>query len=219
MQSTPKLSDKELRSALIGMTLGDASIQYLKCKNASIRITQSPKQQEYLKWKANIINQITGIRTEIIELNTYLKETKKTYPQLRLYSTSSKFLNHIHASLYKGNKKKINMHLLKRLTPLALAIWYMDDGNLAFHYKKNKNGEKYISGREVMLNTQCFSYEEHLVIQQYFKECLNIEVKIHKNKGSFRIAMNGTQGKKFIEIISPWIIPEMHYKIDFRYKT
>lgn len=214
MQSTPKLSQKELRSALIGMTLGDMCICYTRGSvNAHIAMTHSVKQREYVEWKADIIRKIPGITVKITDKIT--RFDNKVYPQLRLTSTNSKFLNHIHKSMY-DDVKKVDRYQLDRLTPLGIALWYMDDGNLAFHYKKNKLDEKYISGREVMLNTQSFSYEEHLIIQQYFQEVWDISVRIHRNKGSFRITMNGTEGKKFLDITKEYALPSMSYKFDLR---
>jgi recombination protein RecA len=218
MQSTPKLNQQNLRSALIGMVLGDACIRYTTgSRNASISMTHSVEQKEYVEWKANIIREIPGISVKIDDKITIYKD--KSYPQVRLSSTNSRFLNHIHHSLYDNGPKKISRYQLNRLTPLAIAIWYMDDGNLAFHYKQSKKGVKYIHGRELMLNTQSFSYEEHLIIQQYFQEVWNVSVKIHRNKNSFRITMNGTEALKFLDVIKDYALPSMEYKFDLRYNN
>ena len=88
----------------------------------------------------------------------------------------------------------------------------MDDGCLSIH-KGNRYGK---------LCTECFTYEEHLIIQQYFKETwdINFDIKIEKNRYYF-CRFNVENLKKLINIIYIYVteVPSMIYKIDLNYKN
>ena len=94
---------------------------------------------------------------------------------------------------------------------MSLAIWWMDDGNLSI-LKGNRYGK---------LATECFNYEEHLLMQKYFKDKwdINVQIKLEKDKYYF-LRFNSTELKKLISIIYKYVceIPSMIYKIDLDYK-
>ena len=54
-------------------------------------------------------------------------------------------------------RKKISLKYLNELSPLGLAVWWMDDGSLC-NSKGNRWGK---------LCTECFNYEEHILLQTY----------------------------------------------------
>lgn len=87
----------------------------------------------------------------------------------------------------------------------------MDDGNLANH-KGNRWGK---------LSTNAFNYEEHLIMQKYFKEKWDIDVDIKQEKGKYYfLRFNVTGLQKLFKIIYSYVcmIPSMIYKIDLNYQ-
>lgn len=74
------------------------------------------------------------------------------------------FMKMFRRILYKPNKRIAQRKLLNRLTPLGLAIWYMDDGGLS---QKKRNGVIYAN--ELMLNTW-LQKDDNQIIIDYFKE-------------------------------------------------
>jgi len=203
-----KSLSKKTRQLILGTTLGDGHLRR-QAINTRLEVAHSPKQKEYLFWKYNILKKdgLTKSEPRII----VIKYNGKKYPQWRFQTLSLSVLNDFHHLFYVKSKKMVRRKALNRLEPLGLAVWYMDDGNIAIH-KQSKS-------REIYLNTQQCSYEEHLIIRKYFKMRWKIQVRIIRNKGSFRIAMNATEGKKFLEIVKPYIINCMKYKIDLGYKN
>lgn len=177
-------------------------------------ISHSPKQKEYLEFKKEIILQIPNIKVTVKYRNKKVQD--KIYGTYDLFTTNSKFLNHIYKAMYKNGAKTVTRHQLDRLTPLGLALWYMDDGGARFRYRNNKT---LISNRAVSIATNGFSYEEHKIIQKYFKENWGISVNIYRERESYYIWFQGKEAHKFLKIIAPYIIPLMKYKIDLRYKN
>ena len=125
-----------------------------------------------------------------------------------MFSNEFAFINkHLYSN---DGRKKISMKILNELNPLGLAVWWMDDGYLCTH-KCNRYGR---------LCTECFNYEENILIQQYFKKrwSIDVDIKNEKNKYYF-IRLNVTALKKLIRIIYTYVVevPSMIYKIDLDY--
>ena len=194
---------------LLGGLLGDS--YYNKGKKI-IRFAHSNKQNEYLIWKYSFFNE--NIKSKIFYYerkqgnNLYYGENFEVKFNK---NESIDFLYFIKNHLYSNDgRKKISWKYLNELTPLGLAVWWMDDGCLSIH-KGNRYGK---------LCTHCFNYEENILIQKYFKRKWNIDVSIkcEKNKYYF-IRFNVKALKKLIQIIYPYVIqiPSMIYKIDLDY--
>ena len=110
--------------------------------------------------------------------------------------------------IYPNNIKTISRNVLNYLNPQGIAIWYMDDGCLS---AKKRNGK--IHAYELILNTY-ISYEDNQIIVDYFKEVWNINFTITRDKGKSRIRCGTREARKFIEIVKPYIVPCMEYKIN-----
>ena len=196
--------DKE--DIVIGSLLGDAYIE----KNGIIRVWHSIKQKEYVIWLMNLYSKFfdTTYFERICKDHRYNKE----YPQAGFRVSSTNFTKLMRMLFYCPNKT-ISRKQLDKLTPLGLSIWYCDDGCLSFI--KDKDGQ--IKGRQLILNTQGFSYEENVIISNYFKEKYSIITSIHLDKGNYRIWMNGTEAKKFLNLIKEYVPECMYYKLCYRY--
>jgi len=124
----PKLSKQDLRSCIIGMVLGDAYIGLgNRCKNAHIAIAHGPKQKEYLLWKMEILKQIQNSSYRVVERDKLVKG--KFYKTHEIISTIHPVFTKYYNQFYRGHKKIITRKILDKLTPIGLAIWYMDDGS------------------------------------------------------------------------------------------
>lgn len=193
------LSQKQI---ILGGLLGDSSIN-----NKNVQFSQSIKQKEYLLWKAKQFNK------DIKYTNNTFNEKK--YPRCYFYyyikNEDIQFYSFICKNLYSKNRKKISLKYLNALNALALAIWWMDDGSICLS-KRNRYGK---------LATECFNYEEHILMKKYFKEKwdINVQIKFEKNKYYF-LRFNVTELKKLISIIYQYVceIPSMIYKIDLQYQ-
>jgi hypothetical protein len=87
----------------------------------------------------------------------------------------------------------------------------MDDGSKSF---KRRNGR--IHAVEVTLNTY-LSKEENEVIIGYFKDMWGVNWGLNKSKGRFRLRMGTQEAQKFFDLIRPYIIESMMYKVDLQF--
>ena len=220
------LNQKELRSAVIGMTLGDSNIQ-LHGLNARIQIAHTSRFRDYMNIKSTILCQIPGLKCSITDAIQKNRKLDKEYLTIRLRTSTHPFLTEIRQRMYQPTKH-INEGLLKEITPLGLALWYMDDGHLALHYNVARSvadlsrtrQERSIGARNIKLNTQSFNKEENEFICKWMKLQWEIDAKIKEEKKMFLVYLNTKNARKFVDIVRPYVfgVPSMWYKIDFKYK-
>ena len=205
------LSRVETRSAVVGMTLGDGYM--VKKVPTSMSFVHSPRQLAYATWKAGILEVLTGYPIKPYSYQTKLSNGK-SYEQVRFMSRTHPLLQRIRYVAYPDAKKTITEKLLFYLTPLGLAIWYMDDGSINFIKRKGK-----ITGRQIFLHTACPENEADLV-RNYFLSTWGIDwkkFKIRQDSGFFSLRANANNAVEFFKLISQYVHPSMRYKIDLQY--
>lgn len=202
---------KENKSILIGLSIGDGCIKSKKHKHYnyvqnSIEFIHSAKQKEYIEYKADLLHNIFGGKRPNIRF--FINNGFPAYSMMK----TDKYFKIIYDLMYFNKKKRITRRSLEYLTPKAIAIWYMDDGNLA---KKKRNGK--IHSYELFLNT-FVSDEEHDIIIKYFKEKWDVKFSKVKNNGGYRLRCGTIEARKFIRLIDDFVIPCMKYKTDISKK-
>ena len=189
------------KSILIAMSLGDG---YLKsANNAGISITHGEKQLEYLLYKKQLLEKILNCKPITVQK---VKPNKYNTICYRI-DKGHKYFRILRKWIYKNDKKTFTRQLLNYLTPLGIAIWYMDDGGLS---AKKRNGK--IHAYELFLNTHLTKHENQVIID-YFKERWNITFQQVKNKGSYRLRMSTKEIRNFMILIQDYIHQSMSYKI------
>lgn len=191
-------TNKEIRSAIIGMVCGDGFIS----KNSDLRINHCLRQKEYLEYKKNILQHKQLHEIKLVDYVCH------GYPGVRLCTRVRPIYRILRKVFYpNGGKKIISRKILNYLTPVGLAIWYQDDGGLS---AKKRDGK--IRSYEVFLNTH-LTKEDNQIIIDYFKEKWDIRWTQVKNKGWYRLRMGTREGRKFVKIIKDHIVQCMKYKV------
>ena len=197
----------EQKEAIIGLMLGDASLQSKnKGKTYRIKFEWGDKNKAYVLHVFNLFD-------EWLLSQPHKKERLSPKGNLIVnwgfQTFSHKAFNYL-AELFlldKGGKKGISENLvLDHLTPRGLAYWFMDDGGKLDYNKNSKN-------RSVVLNTHSFTdlEVENLCDQLSNKFELLCEVRSNKNKKI--IVIKDTSYSKFYQLINPYLLEEMKYKL------
>jgi ubiquinol-cytochrome c reductase cytochrome b subunit len=117
----------------------------------------------------------------------------------------------IYKLFFEDKKKVINRELGKYITPLALAVWIMDDG--------------WWVGYGIRLSTNVFSYVEVKILCDILKENFKLDTTIQKlskpkkyisivDKYSIYIRVNSIE--KLRNTVVPFIHPFMLYKLGIK---
>ena len=198
----------DIISIIIGSLLGDG---HLEKRNRGIgtriKFEQSNKNVEYLMWFHSYLSTRGYCNTDKPKLKTRIRKNGEIYFHYSLNSYTFSSLNWIHDMFYKpiGAEGKyvkiIPQNIEKYLNPIALAIWFMDDGS------KLKKGAK--------IATNCFTYKELLQLCEILKNKFNLTVTIHsggKNKG-YTLYISSLSMTTFSNIIKPYVLPSLYYKL------
>ncbi len=189
------------KAILAGTLLGDASLQKTGEKNARLRLEHGGKQKEYLHWKAIQFSQLFDRAPEcIVRTHPY---TKKEYTYWRWQSHATPELGKWRALFYPNGAKHIP-DMLKKLIkePLALAVWYMDDG---YYNPSEKHSFIYlgrVNGREAE------------IARQAIKDNFDLKARIYdKKEKGFALFFSVAETKRLHTLIRDNVIPSMHYKL------
>jgi len=196
----------DIISMIIGSTLGDTHLE--KRKNGigtRIIFEQSSNNVEYLMWFHNYLASRGYCNNIKPKLQIRIRQEGKVYYQYRINSYTFSSFNWIHEMFYKliDNKyiKIVPLNIGEYLTPLALAIWFMDDGSSL--------------NRGARIATNCFTLEEVNLLCNVLKIKYNIIAtpnKCGRDKGHI-IYIHVNSMKLFIKIIKPYLLPSLYYKL------
>ena len=103
---------------------------------------------------------------------------------------------------YQGKKKIVPKLISHWLTPLALAIWFMDDGSI-----KSKECQ------EKILNTHSFDAVSLELLQRALDKNFRIRTSLRKQKEGFQIYILAGEAVKLRQTIGKYVLPSMQYKL------
>ena len=179
------------KSVVIGCLLGDGYLRRLKGRqNAFLEINHSYKQKDYVDWKYNILKDICKSGPKKREYNNRVA--------YRFYTKAHLKLTELLKAFYKDGNKIIPDF---RLDNLTLAVWYMDDGSM-------------VSDSDVYFNTQQFTNKDQIKLLKKLEE-IGISTRLNKDKHYKRIRLLKSSIKVLTELIKPYLIPSMRYKVGY----
>lgn len=202
--ANPKIElNSKQKQVLFGTLLGDGYLKKTKDdKNAEFSFNHSIKQKEYVEWKYAFFNNFPGRMYEYLREPN--KKTGKRYNTFTGKFDTNESFTEFHKLFYNQNNiKHIPIEKLKELyTPLAMAIHYMDDGSCCI--KKGSTSEV------VSIATCSYTKEELEQFIKFLKEQYDLHWTVGYNN---TIHLRAMSVFKFMDLISPYIIPSMSYKL------
>ena len=123
-------------------------------------------RSEYLDWKVSLLGNIPHCRTSNGKGAVFADFT----PLAELHELRS--------AVYLGDGKKfLSEEYLKALTPLALAIWYMDDGSFTLRSKGLQQRTAGGSGR-IEICVEAMSEGSRVRLRDYLRDTHGLDVRL-----------------------------------------
>lgn len=195
----------EKKQFLIACIIGDGYIRKdYKSKSCSLEISHCEKQKELVEYKADRLNKMLGKQIKIKIKNRGKFNAQDSY----FFVCTHKYFRVLRKWFYKDREKQYIRKLFDYLNEEGLAIWYMDDGSLYKRIINDKFAAQYIS-----IHTHTTEEDTDMLIK-YFKERWNINFYKKRVKDKFLLKCGTKEARKFIDIVSPYILPTLKYKID-----
>jgi hypothetical protein len=185
---------------ILGGLLGDLSIPKPRSvtRNCHLSVTHSSKQAEYVRWKYSILREFVRTPPKRQRNKGWGKEN------IRFHTLAHPAFTEIYSLCYKNGRKTITREWLSKINhPIALAVWYMDDGSL--HHNKS-----------MTISTHNFSLEEQRLLQSWLKKEWHISPRIKadpRKKKYYYLKFPASERDKFFKIIEPYVIPSMKHKL------
>ena len=201
------------KDLLIGTLLGDGNLKSeTKGRTWCYRALHKEVHKEYLFFKYDLLNVICKSSPSFSFI--FDKRTKKYYKWYyfnTIVHPCFNFYGNLFYTYDKKNKcmfKDVPSNIEKFLTPRAIAFWYMDDGALKWLGKSNA----------MRICTESFSKLGVERLQKALKTLYDIDMNLMRktNKGIFvgyRLSINEEKSLKFSELIKPYLIDCMRYKV------
>jgi len=204
-----RLSPRQLQ-LILGSLMGDGNLSPNTRGRAGtrFRMGHGAKQAAYLDWKVEMLGNIPCSRST----NTKGAVFADIHPLPELAE--------LHDAVYFGDgKKHLSWDYLKALTPLALAVWYMDDGCFTVRSKGVQERTKGGTGRiEICVEAMSPGSRQRLV--QYLRDSPGLDVKLTE-RGARRISVlqfTTASTEKFQRLVARYIHPSMEYKLLPRFR-
>jgi recombination protein RecA len=203
------LSDQQMQ-VILGSLMGDGNLSPNRHDRSGtrFRLGHAARQAEYLDWKVSMLSNIKHTRTVNTKGAVFADFTP--LPELA----------ELHDVVYFGDgKKHLTWDYLKALTPLALAVWYLDDGSFAVRSKGLQKRTQGGSGRiEICVEAMSPGSRERLA--QYLRDTHGINVRVRmsgsQQKAVLIFTRDGTD--KFQKLVAPYTHPSMEYKLLPRFR-
>lgn len=192
------------KSIIIGTILGDSYVHFSKAGTTSLSIKQADQYREYVFWLCE-------------NLKFMFSSKPKQRPDNRQWyarSSYSKELNELHTLFYKNGIKIVPKRIDQLLiSPISLAVWFMDDGTLDYRKKDHC---------AFHLCTNCFTKKDVERLTKMLKSNFGIVASVHytlcRGIRHARIYI-GAQGRdRFIELVTPYVLDCFKYKLP-QYRT
>jgi len=203
-----RLSEQQWQIVL-GSLMGDGNLSANQRSGTRFRLGHGAKQASYLDWKVALLGNIGHTRT-----------TNNTGAVFADFTPLPELAELQRAVYFGDDKKHLSWEYLKALTPLALAVWYMDDGCFTVRSKGLQARTAGGSGRiEICLDAMSAGSRERLI--SHLRDVYALDVKL-TTRGARRQAVlqfSTSATVKFQELVAPYMSPAMEYKLLPRFRS
>lgn len=194
--------NQEIISIIFGSLLGDAHAEKRGLGlGTRISFYQEDSHVEYLYHLHGLLSKYGYCNKSLPKLSTRLGVKGKVRKVVRFHTWTYSSFNWIRDVFYINGRKCVPSNISNYLTPLALAIWIMDDGAKV--------------GKGLKFSTNSFTFGECALLVKVLYDKYHIKSSIQSaaSENQYIIYVWKESMKNLSDIVSPYIISEMKYKI------
>ena len=129
------------------------------------------------------------------------KRSGKRYSRWHFSTKSLSIFDEFRILFYRNGRKIIPPLLDQIISPLSLAIWYMDDG---FRRRDSKG---------FYLCTSSFTTDEQMFLQEILRTRFGLVTKIHHQHKLERIFIPSASADRFNSLTQNFVLPVFRYKL------
>ena len=201
------LSDFQM-TALRGTLMGDGALSPTRSGHgARFRYTHCAAQTEYADWKASLFANVSSSRN--VRTDGVVTYDFKPLPELA----------DMRQSVYVEGKKVLDDDYLKSLSPLSLALWYMDDASFSVRSKGVQVRTEGHSGR-VSICVEAMEEQTRERLVAYLADTWGIKADLTSQgtRDQAVLVFTNAESAKLQALIAPYVHPSMEYKLLPRFR-
>ncbi len=199
-----RLSEQQWQ-VVLGSLLGDGNLSPNRRDRNGVRfrLGHGAKQVSYLDWKVSLLANIPSSR--------------RTDPRGAAFADFQALpeLAELQRAVYFGDgKKTVTEDYLKAMTPLALAIWFMDDGCFVNRSKGVQARTQGGSGR-VEFCVEALSEGSRDRLVAYLRDTHGLDVAWRRSGAARKAVLKfkTASSARFLEMVAPYVHRSMDYKL------
>ena len=186
LSNVKRLLNDDQYQVLLGSYLGDGHLQKLSPYEYRLSVSHSEKQKNYLQWKASIFS--SDIKSASDAKPHSIKGTACNTANVYNFCTKTFVL-----------QSPIEFTHVRHMTPLALAVWLMDDGSLRNKYS-SKNYRLSIT-----IDSNAYSLRQNQFLVSVLKRNFNLTATVQKTRNYYRLSFSKEQSLKLLSIVQPYL--------------
>lgn len=198
------MNNFELVKMISSFVIGDGYMR-LRGRNANYAFKQIAKHGDYVRWQADILSSVTGVR--VFEVGGFTDKNGVNHqPVVGLETHSHPIFTTIFNRNYFGGRKTVSLHDVKNFDWQSLAIWYMDDGYILRSADKSKRGGVYLC-------TDNFNEAEVTMLQKLLYANFNLPFSLQRRGFTFRLHLTPKNTQVFLDGVAPFMFDSFKYKL------
>jgi hypothetical protein len=123
----------------------------------------------------------------------------KRYPCVQFVTRTNPVFSKWHARFYGTGQKAVPADIARDLSPLAVAVWLMDDGAADY--------------AGLTFQTHSFGREGTDRLATVLRDRYGLRTGVRSNKGSWIVYVYAASVPQFRELVGPYVLPELRYKL------
>lgn len=190
---------KQQQAIVVGLLLGDGHAETSNGgRTFRLKVEHSFRQKAYVDWLYQKLNNFVltppQIKNRVVD--------GKARPKYWFSTISTIVLSDYGRLFYPTGVKIVPKAIRELVTPLSLAVWFMDDGSL-----KSK------LHRARIINTQAFDEKSLQRLQRMLLNKFGIKTVLRKQPEGKQIYILSDTVERFLNLIKPYVVNSMAYKI------
>jgi recombination protein RecA len=194
VRSPPEVLASRQQQVLVGTLLGDGCLAK-HGRYHRLFVKHQRAQRALAEFKRDVFSDFVTMR--IHEFDQRLGDRR--YPCVQFVTRTAPVLSEWHDRFYSGGRKIVPPDIAELLTPLAMAVWFMDDGGADY------------AGLDIQ--THSFEPGETELLVVALAERFGIQAKTRANKGRRIIYIPSDHVGTLRSEIESHILPGLRYKL------
>lgn len=194
--------NQDILSIFCGSLLGKAQAEYRSTdNNTRIGFYLEAWQSEYLQWQHNFIAQLGYCNLKIPKIQKRFSTKGEQWYIIWFHTYTYTSLNILYIEWYINNVKHVPQNIAEYLTPLALAIWIINDGTWIQYGLK--------------LSTNIFTLSDCTRLTEVLHKLYGIKSSVQSTniQTQYIIHIWSESIPVVRELVSPYMVSSMLYKI------